>query len=375
MDRNPFENFTSRVEQTLYDWLTKPLWGSHDGQEQRPRVEEHAPVVPATSDEPPAAPSTKPLPLHRQAREAPRVKDVHATQAVLAGAHNRLKSLLLQPQGTPEFKRDVEQTGQSLSSAVSKNPDGSLFHLMQGTPDKFAIYSVVHSMQCAVACGLVADRLGWSTSERDSLVSAALTMNISMAKLQDELAVQSSPPTPQQRQVIREHPFRGVEVLQQSGVNDELWLRTVREHHESPDGKGYPLGIAASFEPAEVLRHVDIFMAKLKSRANRKAITPSQAVREIFLDSGNSRIAGAVIKEFGIYPPGVFVRLANGELGIAVARGEAINSPMVAVLINKNGESSPNPVRRDTGDPQFAVVSVVNDANVMAKVDPGVLFS
>ena len=41
----------------------------------------------------------------------------------------------------------------------------------------------------------------------------------------------------------------------------------------------------------------------------------------------------ALIKEFGLYPPGCAVRLKSGEVGMVMRRGETASTPVVAVLI------------------------------------------
>ncbi|MFN7369254.1 MAG: hypothetical protein ACK5SG_03355, partial [Burkholderiales bacterium] len=61
-------------------------------------------------------------------------------------------------------------------------------------------------------------------------------------------------------------------------------------------------------------------------------------------DGGHNPIATILIKEIGIYPPGSFVKLANGETAIVVRRGEAANSPVVAALSSGSGIPYVDPV-------------------------------
>jgi len=288
-----------------------------------------------------------------------------ATLTALTDLQGRLKKLLLEPGSVPSFKDEIIRASTELCEIVAGNPDASLFHLMHESAGRFAIYSVTHALQCAVVCKLVAERMEWSSQQRDSLVYAALTMNIGMAKLQGELAMQSTPPSPAQRREIDIHPQKSVDLLQKLGISDSDWLRAVQEHHGAPDSKG-----AAPFELAALLRQIDIFMAKLQGRSTRKSIPVNKAVRDMFAGNRDSRIANAVIKVFGLYPPGIFVLLANGETAIVVARGEAVDKPIVEAIASKFSDASFQPVRRDTVDPRFKVVSIVNQNNVMTRVDP-----
>ena len=75
-------------------------------------------------------------------------------------------------------------------------------------------------------------------------------------------------------------------------------------------------------------------------------------------------MTAALVKEFGIYPPGCHVRLMSGELAIVVARGSTITTPVVACLSNAQGTALPAPLRRDTAQRAYAVQAVVGERNV-----------
>ena len=79
-------------------------------------------------------------------------------------------------------------------------------------------------------------------------------------------------------------------------------------------------------------------------------------------------MAMAIIKEFGIYPPGCFVRLASGETAIVLHRGATVNTPIVACLTKPNGQPMMRPVQRETTSRDSAVVAIVPDGDVMVRV-------
>jgi hypothetical protein len=234
-------------------------------------------------------------------------------------------------------------------------------------------YPVSHLLHVAIVCELVTQRLNWSDDERLSTVAAAMTMNLGMMELQNRLFHQPSLLTDEQRQCIYEHPVIGFEILQRSGVQDQAWLTAVLEHHESPDGSGYPRAITDLSQPSQVIRLADIFCAKISSRSYRKPFLPNFAAREIFVsegDGGQNPIATILIKEIGIYPPGSFVKLANGGTAIVVRRGETANSPVVAALSSGSGIPYVDPVERDTGrSKEFSISSAISRDKIMVQIN------
>ena len=92
------------------------------------------------------------------------------------------------------------------------------------------------------------------------------------------------------------------------------------------------------------------------------------AGRQMFMQDPGHPMTAALVKEFGIYPPGCHVRLASGELAVVVARGASITAPMVACLTNERGMPLPAPVRRETSDRKHAVMAVVGQASVNVRV-------
>jgi hypothetical protein len=80
-------------------------------------------------------------------------------------------------------------------------------------------------------------------------------------------------------------------------------------------------------------------------------------------------LAAVLIKEFGIYPPGCFVKLASGETAIVIKRGVSANAPIVAALTNRNGDVLNQPVSRDTAVPANAITSTIPDKAVMVRLN------
>ena len=191
-----------------------------------------------------------------------------------------------------------------------------------------------------------------------------------MSALQDELATSAAAPTAAQREQIRQHAQQSAQLLCEAGVDDALWCDTVRLHHDAGDAQLALADLPEERQLARLLRRADIFTAKISARRTRAPMSPVQAAREACLGPAGvpDEVGGALLRATGLYPPGSFVELANGERGIVVSRGRRANLPWVASLVAPSGMPIGEPALRDTLEARFAVRSAV--ASALVKVRP-----
>lgn len=266
------------------------------------------------------------------------------------------------------FEAALQDVSTPVVALIERDPDLAIFNILRAQPNEMTGYGVQRSINTAVTAWLVAQRLGWDAASMEKVFKVALTSNISMLELQGQLARQRAPLSPGQYAVLREHPRKSCEMLEQSGVDDADWLQAVLKHHEMEDGSGYPTGCTDVGDLASLVRRADVYTGKLASRSHRDALAADVAGRQMFMEDPGHPMTAALVKEFGIYPPGCFVRLASGEQGIVIARGPTVTSPVVAVLRRANGVVMPQPVTRDTADPHHAVVALVGEAAVNVRI-------
>lgn len=285
-----------------------------------------------------------------------------------------LKKLLGSAEQEPDFAGRLDQFAQHLLELVDSNPDIGIYCSVRQDNAKNFYYGYSHSVQTAMLCILMTRRLNWPHDRMMSLVKAALTMNLTILDLQGQMAAQDVPMKDKQRAAIRQHPAQSVALLAKVGITDADWLAAIAQHHERPDGTGYPLGCVDVCELAVALRVADVFMAKISPRALRSALSPQEAVRELYREDKGGPISTAIIKEFGIYPPGDFVKLASGELGIVVQRTGNARAPIVAAITDTAGHPVARTVRHDTGQPGFAIVANATDKAMLTRLPPERLY-
>jgi HD-GYP domain-containing protein (c-di-GMP phosphodiesterase class II) len=271
----------------------------------------------------------------------------------------------------PEFIARLRLVHDRASKLGQRQADPSLYHLIHAAGHGSEKYSSHHALLVMLVCEQAAKVLGWAPEAVVSLGCAALSMNVAMATLQDHLALSETALTPGMREQIRTHPEQGVQLLREAGLDDALWIEAVRLHHDSRDGQTPLAELSQERQLARLLRRADIFTAKISRRRTRAPMSPVQAAREACLGAGGvpDEVGGALLRATGLYPPGSFVELANGERGIVVARGRRANLPWVASLVASSGMALGEPALRDTLETRFAVRSAVPSAQVKVRPD------
>lgn len=319
---------------------------------------------------PPAAPIRQDRPDRAEigagvcARDAVRAARPEQLPALLRTAITMATRVLSQPTHAG-FAALLESVTDPLVAIVERDPDLAIFQILRQEGNYLTQYGVNHAIHCAITAFLIATRLGWSEGDIRRTFKAALTMNISMFELQGELATQAAPMSDDQRAAILSHPQRSVGLLEQSGITDAEWLRAISLHHDE-DG-------SHDCEIAGLLRRSDIYTAKLSPRSNREALGADIAARMMFTADRDHPATSAIVKEFGLYPPGCHVKLASGETGVVVRRGAQAHTPYVAATTSPQGMALPQPLRRDTAQRPFNIAAVLRQGAAGMRFTPDVL--
>jgi HD-GYP domain-containing protein (c-di-GMP phosphodiesterase class II) len=225
-------------------------------------------------------------------------------------------------------------------------------------------YTIVHPLHVAILCELIARKKELPVDERQIIIGAALTANVAMMELQEQLQKQDGPLTDAQKEEIRLHPLYSVDMMLTVGVNDDRWIAAVLHHHEKLDGSGYPGAFSGDAIPLSVriLSLADTYSAMLAPRIYRSSMMAKDALREVFLKRGSEidgELAQIFIKELGVFPPGAFVTLKNGETAIVIRRGENTMKPIVRSVIGPRGAPLASCIKRDTSDEDYAIRDMV----------------
>lgn len=312
----------------------------------------------------------------REARSRELQKDhkPESTVGVLMSARRKLDAMVTQ------LDRSVH--GRWLSSKVGELADAVVVACESDADVAIAMillrqegkYAIRHMVNAAIVSALVCRSLEKPAAETRSIVCAALTMNLGMIEFQDQLKEQTTPLTSSQRGRLERHPMMSADMLREAGVDDPIWLAAVEQHHECLDGSGYPGGLWEEqiSEGARIVALADLFCARVTPRSYRPAVASNVALKGILLERGKTvdqNLAAHFIKTLGIFPPGMLVRLANGEIGVVARAGSKVSTPQVKSILSADGHKLSLAIARDTGIDQFAIKETVDPKQLSAYVN------
>ena len=279
--------------------------------------------------------------------------------------------ILTNPSNTQEFAHRVLQYDRWMQSLMQRDADVGLYLLFQLASNSPVGYSASHALVCAVLCHLISTELAIAPKERDSLVHAALTMNIAMTSLQDELAKQADKPTPAQQEAIRGHSTKGAMMLANLGVADDDWLDIVSAHHDDSQDHVVLQQLPTVARLTRILKVVDRYSAMVSPRVSRTGRSTVESVRSImaWASSKTDEVGNALVRAVGQCPPGTYVRLENEALAIVVRRSGTPNQPFVAVLSRVDGNMLPSPLLHSTANRAPRIRSALEASAVRARLN------
>ena len=253
--------------------------------------------------------------------------------------------ILGSPNSIQEFGQRVWQYDRWMQTLLQRDTDVGLYLLFQLATNSPVGYSASHALVSAVLCHLIAAELKLEVKERDSLVHAALTMNIAMTAMQDQLAGQIEKPSARQMEAIQGHSANSRLMLASLNVDDTLWLDIVSLHHDERTDKGQLRLMPPASRLARILRMVDRYAAMISPRKSRVGRSATDSVRSIISNSSeqNDEVGHALVRAVGLCPPGTYVKLDNGEVAVVMRRSAKPNLPHVAIVIDDTGGLVPQP--------------------------------
>ena len=166
--------------------------------------------------------------------------------------------------------------------------------------------------------------MNMTPKELEDLGVCAMLHDVGKTSLPIELLRKDGKFSEEDREQMKSHCRAGRDILVSTKSVMSGAADVAHAHHERPDGKGYPRGLSAEKIPkyAKMVAIAEAYDVITTTQTYRKALSPSEALQELYANRGTQFDEGLVIQfidAVGIFPPGSIVEMVNGEIGIAVS--------------------------------------------------------
>jgi putative nucleotidyltransferase with HDIG domain len=178
-----------------------------------------------------------------------------------------------------------------------KQLNTDLLRLLIKTIEAQDLYTSGHSIRVAETSRLIARALRIGAKQARIIETAALLHDIGKIDVVYlEILRQKGPLTPKQRELIRAHPERGVDILRSIRSLHLDVLLCVRHHHERWDGEGYPARLAGEEIPigARIIMVGDTVDAMTTARPYRDPL-PMDVVRDELIKNRGTQFDPEII--------------------------------------------------------------------------------
>jgi HD-GYP domain-containing protein (c-di-GMP phosphodiesterase class II) len=142
----------------------------------------------------------------------------------------------------------------------------------------------VHSLAVSGLMSLLGQALDFDDETIGVLAVAGMLHDIGKLLIPREILTKPGQLTPQEREIIRQHPEGGFQLLSGYPGMPQLVLDICRLHHEALDGSGYPLGLKqdALSAPVRLSTVCDVFEALTSVRPYKRPWTATEALDWMF---------------------------------------------------------------------------------------------
>jgi HD-GYP domain-containing protein (c-di-GMP phosphodiesterase class II) len=169
----------------------------------------------------------------------------------------------------------------------------------------------------------LAQALGWNAEQVEQAGMAGMLHDLGKLKLDLRILNKPGRLTPEEYEHVKQHARFGFEMLQQESEIDPEVAQAVLEHHERPDGRGYPHGLSGGEQQAlsALITVVDAYDAITSRRPYSPPRSHHEALGILWKERGrqfSGEMVEALIQFLGWITPGTLVRLTSEQYAVVL---------------------------------------------------------
>jgi HD-GYP domain-containing protein (c-di-GMP phosphodiesterase class II) len=210
-------------------------------------------------------------------------------------------------------------------------------------------YELRHPVNSLILAIGIGRRLGLSRASLLDLGLSALTCDLGMESVPEEIRTKPGELTAEELEVLQRHPVRSVMALMEGvrmGSSARRWMTVAFEHHIGFDQSGYPSPIKWPNQHlfSRIISVSETYDALTTSTPWRDGLLPDEALEIMMRDAGKDLDPGVVttlVNMLGRFPLGSALLLSTGEVGVVYStpsEPEHVLRPVVRLVLDSAGE-------------------------------------
>lgn len=229
----------------------------------------------------------------------------------------------------------------SLLESVREDPGAMLTLTQLKNVDE---YTFTHCVNVGIFALHIAIAAGYAEHVEDIGVGALLH-DVGKTRIPLSIVNKPGPLDYNERLIINQHSGFGYEILQKSGFTNPIALSIVLDHHEYPNGTGYPNGKSGKeLSPFAMIACIaDVYDALTTDRPYRKAMSPRDALLLMNHNMAplfDPKLLRIFTTSIGYFPVGSSVELNDNQIGVVVKNNVADPLRPVIEVLNPIGLAS-----------------------------------
>ena len=236
----------------------------------------------------------------------------------------------------------VEEMGEPITAMVEsiiRNPNAlAQLSLLKGRDS----YTYNHCINMGIQAVVFGRHLGLVQQDLDALAWGAIFCDFGKASIPAELLNKSGRLSEEEFKIIKRHVTYSVDALQSIKSLTSKTLEMIHTHHERFNGSGYLKGFKGKEIPifGRMAAIVDTYDAIINDRPYARAISPHEAIRELYElrdVAFQPELVEAFIQAIGVYPVGTLVELNTGQVGVVIAQNRVRHlKPKIMLILDES---------------------------------------
>jgi putative nucleotidyltransferase with HDIG domain len=221
-------------------------------------------------------------------------------------------------------------------NSIDRHPDALVSLARLKSADE---YTYMHSVAVCALMVSLGRQLGLNDEQCREAGMAGMLHDLGKAAMPQEVLNKPGKLTPEEFDVIKTHPRRGVEMLIDGAKVSDGVKDVCLHHHERYDGTGYPDKLAG--ENISLLARMgavcDVYDAVTSNRPYKAGWDPAYSLGQMATWKGHfdTTVFQTFVKSVGIYPTGSLVRMRSGRLAVVIEQNEsALTKPRVKIFFS-----------------------------------------